>query len=46
MADNRRVVVTGLGLVCAIGDSTDKCWSSAINGVTGIGTVRFGRAHV
>ena len=40
MADNRRVVVTGLGLVCAIGDSTDKCWSSAINGVTGIGTVQ------
>ena len=40
MADNRRVVVTGLGLVGAIGDSTDKCWSSAINGVTGIDTVQ------
>lgn len=33
---DRRVVVTGLGLVCAIGDNTEACWSSAINGVTGI----------
>lgn len=39
MADNRRVVVTGLGLVCAIGDSVEKCWSNAINGVTGISDV-------
>ena len=36
MNDKRRVVVTGLGLVCAIGDNTEACWSSAINGVTGI----------
>ncbi len=36
MTDNRRCVVTGLGLVCALGDSTDKCWSAAINGITGI----------
>ena len=34
MNDKRRVVVTGLGLVCAIGDNTEACWSSAINGVT------------
>lgn len=40
MADNRRVVVTGLGLVCAIGDSADKCWSNVINGVTGIAEVK------
>lgn len=33
---DRRVVVTGLGLVCAIGDNVEACWSSAINGVTGI----------
>lgn len=33
---SRRVVVTGLGLVCAIGDNVGACWSSAINGVTGI----------
>ncbi|MBQ9948106.1 MAG: beta-ketoacyl-[Oscillospiraceae bacterium] len=36
MDNNRRCVVTGLGLVCALGESTDKCWSAAINGVTGI----------
>lgn len=36
MDNKRRCVVTGLGLVCALGDSTDKCWSSAINGITGI----------
>ena len=33
---NRRCVVTGLGLICALGDNTDSCWSAAINGVTGI----------
>lgn len=39
MADNRRVVVTGLGMVCAVGDDVEKCWSSAVGGVTGIRTV-------
>ncbi|MBP1542923.1 MAG: beta-ketoacyl-[acyl-carrier-protein] synthase family protein [Oscillospiraceae bacterium] len=36
MENNRRCVVTGLGLVCALGDNTEKCWSAAINGITGI----------
>ncbi len=36
MGNERRCVVTGLGLVCALGDSVDKCWSAAANGVTGI----------
>ncbi|MGN0649197.1 MAG: beta-ketoacyl synthase N-terminal-like domain-containing protein, partial [Oscillospiraceae bacterium] len=40
MADNRRVVVTGLGLVCAIGDSVESCWSNAANGVSGIADVK------
>ena len=35
-----RCVVTGLGLICALGDGTDKCWSAAINGVTGIHDVK------
>ncbi|MGN0640937.1 MAG: beta-ketoacyl synthase N-terminal-like domain-containing protein [Oscillospiraceae bacterium] len=34
--DNRRVVVTGLGLCCALGDNVSECWDSAVNGVTGI----------
>ncbi len=33
---DRRVVVTGLGLVCALGENTEQCWSAAVNGVTGI----------
>ena len=39
MADNRRVVVTGLGLVCAIGDSVESSWQNALNGVSGIADV-------
>ena len=40
MNDNRRVVVTGLGLVCALGENADKCWSAAVNGMTGIREVQ------
>lgn len=40
MNDNRRVVVTGLGLICALGDNTETCWNAAVNGVTGIREVR------
>ena len=40
MRDTGRVVVTGLGLVCALGENTDKCWSAAVNGVTGIREVK------
>ncbi|MCM1165956.1 MAG: beta-ketoacyl-[acyl-carrier-protein] synthase family protein [Lachnospiraceae bacterium] len=38
--DNRRVVVTGLGLVCALGENVGECWSAAVNGVTGIREVK------
>lgn len=40
MSDNGRVVVTGLGLVCALGDDVEKCWSAAVNGVSGIRGVK------
>ena len=40
MSDNRRVVVTGLGLICALGEDTEKCWSAAVNGVSGIREVK------
>ena len=36
----RRVVVTGLGLVCALGGSVDECWNNAVNGVSGIRKVK------
>lgn len=37
---DRRVVVTGLGLVCALGGSVDECWNNAVNGVSGIRKVK------
>lgn len=40
MENNRRVVVTGLGLVCALGKDVESCWNAAINGVTGIRKVK------
>lgn len=36
MSNNRRVVVTGLGLVCALGGNVEECWNAAVNGVSGI----------
>ncbi len=40
MADNTRCVVTGLGLVCGLGNNVDDCWDSAINGKSGIADVK------
>ena len=40
MGNERRCVVTGLGLICALGDDTDKCWSAAVGGVSGIREVK------
>lgn len=37
---SKRVVVTGLGLICALGEDTDQCWNAAVNGVTGISEVK------
>ncbi len=35
----KRVVVTGLGMVCAIGTNVSESWDSAVNGRTGIDDV-------
>ena len=40
----RRVVVTGLGILSPIGNSKDTSWSNCINGVNGITEVDFGIA--
>lgn len=40
MADSKRVVVTGLGLVCALGENTEQCWNAAVNGISGIREVQ------
>lgn len=36
MSDKNRCVVTGLGLICALGDSVSECWENAVNGISGI----------
>ena len=41
--NNNRAVITGLGMICAIGNSVDEAWNNAINSVSGI---QIGRAHV
>ena len=35
----RRVVVTGVGLVCALGIGTDESWKNIVAGVSGIGPI-------
>ncbi len=40
MNDKKRVVVTGLGLICALGDNVDECWSAALSGKSGIREVK------
>lgn len=37
---NTRCVVTGLGLISAIGNSVDECWENALSGKTGIDRVK------
>lgn len=34
--NENRCVVTGLGLISAIGNNVDECWQNAVNGVCGI----------
>ena len=36
MDNSKRCVVTGLGLICAAGNSVNECWSNIIGGVSGI----------
>ena len=36
----KRVVITGLGMINAIGDTVDESWNNCINGVCGIKEVR------
>jgi len=35
----RRVVVTGLGLICGVGNSTGQVWSSLLAGKSGVGRI-------
>lgn len=45
--ERRRVVVTGMGIVCPTGNSVEEAWTNAKNGVTGIQTIeRFDTSHI
>ena len=35
----RRVVVTGLGLICGVGNSTDDVWNAVLAGKSGVGKI-------
>ena len=37
--ENRRVVVTGTGVISPVGNNRDECWNSLISGVNGIGPI-------
>ena len=39
MIENKRVVITGMGLVTPIGIGVDETWSAALNGKSGIGPI-------
>jgi len=45
--ERRRVVVTGMGIVCPTGNSVDEAWGNTAGGVTGIGPItRFDTSHL
>jgi 3-oxoacyl-[acyl-carrier-protein] synthase II len=35
----RRVVVTGIGLICAVGNTTEEAWKNLLAGKSGVGTI-------
>ena len=37
--NNRRVVITGMGGLCPIGNSSREMWENAKNGTVGIGQI-------
>lgn len=37
--ERRRVVITGLGIICPIGNDVDTAWNAALNGKTGVGPI-------
>ena len=35
----RRVVVTGIGLICAVGNTTEEVWQQLLKGKSGVGPI-------
>ena len=47
MEERRRVVVTGMGILCPTGNTVEEAWSNAAAGKTGIRTIqRFDTSHL
>jgi 3-oxoacyl-[acyl-carrier-protein] synthase II len=47
MSRERRVVVTGMGIICPTGNSVDEAWANIAAGKTGIRTIqRFDTSHL
>ena len=45
--ERRRVVVTGMGIICPTGNNIEEAWANAAAGVTGIRTIqRFDTSHL
>ena len=45
--ERRRVVVTGMGIICPTGNSVEEAWANAAAGKTGIGPItRFDTSHL
>ncbi|MBI5669393.1 MAG: beta-ketoacyl-ACP synthase II [Chloroflexi bacterium] len=45
--DKRRVVVTGMGIICPTGNDPEEAWANAAAGKTGIGPIqRFDTSHL
>lgn len=45
--ERRRVVVTGMGIICPTGNSVEEAWGNAAAGITGIHTItRFDTSHL
>ena len=38
---DRRVVVTGLGVISPVGNDKDTAWSNLVNGVSGLGPITY-----
>ena len=41
MSVNRRVVVTGMGLICGVGNTTEETWSALLAGKSGVAQITF-----
>jgi 3-oxoacyl-[acyl-carrier-protein] synthase II len=47
MVERKRVVITGMGIICPTGNSVEEAWKNIAAGITGIDTIqRFDTSHL